>query len=91
MISKLVSLIVALYCLIGAAKAEGPEGLLIAVVILPVLAGIWFSDLIGSITGFGGFRHPVVDKQTPGCLVSGFAWGVLIVLAAALTKKLTSQ
>jgi hypothetical protein len=88
MINKLASLALALYCLITAFSLEGAAGLTMLIVIIPLLACIWFSELLGSLTGFGGFRHPVVDKQTPGCLVSAMGWLGLLVVTIATTKRL---
>ncbi len=88
MINKLVSLALALYCLITALSLEGAIGLTILLPIVPLLGCIWFSELLGSITGFGGFRHPVVDKETPGCFVGTMGWLGLIVVTIATTKRL---
>lgn len=88
MINKLTSLILSLYCLISAYHTEGASGLAIAIAIIPLMACIWFSELLGSITGFGGFRHPVVDKETPGCFVCAMGWLGLLVVTVAITRRL---
>ena len=88
MINKLASLALALYCLITSFFLEGAPGLAMFIVIIPLLACIWFSELLGSITGFGGFRHPVVDKETPGCFVCAMGWLGLMVVTVAMTKKI---
>ena len=87
-INKLASLTLALYCFIIAFITEGASGLAIAIVIIPISACIWFSDLLGSITGFGGFRHPVVDKETPGCFVCAMGWLGLLVVTVAMTRRI---
>ena len=88
MFNKLASLVLSLYCLITAFSLEGVSELAILLAVLPLLACIWFSELMGSITGFGGFRHPVVDKETPGCFVRAMGWLGLLVVAVATTKRL---
>lgn len=88
MINRAVSLSIVVYCLAGFWILEGPSGAFVLIALLPILMCIWFGDLIGSITGIGGFRHPVVDRESPGCLVSAIAWVGLIALAVALSTKL---
>ncbi|MDA8137954.1 MAG: hypothetical protein M0036_04800 [Desulfobacteraceae bacterium] len=87
-INRFISLLLALFCIITTYSTEGVKALLaITVALAPVLFCIWFGDLVGGITGFGGFRHPVVDKESPGCLVSALAWMALIALTVALAKQ----
>jgi hypothetical protein len=48
-------------------------------VVIIVVAGlvlIWFSEALGSATGFIG--HGEVTSETPGWMVAGFGWCVMI-------------
>ena len=88
MLNKILSLTVVLYCLIAAVVNEGASGGILLIVLVPLGFCIWFGELVGSITGFGGFRHPVVNKESPGCLVSGIAWLGLLAVAVGVTRNL---
>lgn len=87
MLNKGLSLTVALYCLIAAVAYEGASGWILLIVLIPLGFCIWFGELVGSITGFGGVRHPVVNKESPGCLVSGIAWLGLLAVAVGVTRN----
>lgn len=85
---RLISLVVSLFILAAAYISEGVQGMVFLVAVVPLLCFIWFGALVGSITNFGGLRHPVVNKETPGCFIAGIAWVFLIALAGVMAVKI---
>jgi hypothetical protein len=83
MIGKMVSLVVAIGYLGGLYWAEGTEHLArVAVFLVFPLSFIWFSEEIGSYSGYLRGHH--VDAPSPGCLVAFFGWLFLLAPAVLL-------
>jgi hypothetical protein len=69
-------------------QADGPDGQIsidvsgspMLALMLP-LALIWFPEQLGSFTGYVG-RGGSIDTETPGWLVAGFGWLLLLGLTA---------
>jgi hypothetical protein len=73
---KLAALAVGVLEVAIAAVAARQNTLDVALIAVPGLVLIWFSELLGSATGFIG--HGEVTAETPGWMVAGFGWCVLI-------------
>ena len=79
--NRIISLLIALVYIVVAFIAGGGQSVLYAAVFLVfVLALIWFSDEMGSYTGFIG-RGPPITQQTPGCIVRVIGWFFLLLPA----------
>ena len=79
--NRIVSLLIALVYIVVAYIAGGGQSVLkMAVFLVFVLALIWFSDEMGSYTGFIG-RGPPITQQTPGCIVRVIGWLFLLLPA----------
>ncbi len=64
--------------LIVALLLDGVEGLaLMGLFLASVFILIFFADEIGSFTGYTS-RGKYIDKETPGCLLSGIGWALII-------------
>ena len=79
-LSRSLSLAVALgYTVIGF-HVNGIEGAMVfALVLLPPLACIWFSDDMGRYMG-SNFGDPAINRTTPGCVVAFGGWLLLVVI-----------
>lgn len=66
---------------IGAIVAYGDEEAIWSMVLflLLPLACIWFSDAMGSHTGFPAVSQPSVSRPSPGILVASTGWIVLLL------------
>ena len=79
---RLISLIIAIIYLVFALKLGTGEDVLNLFMYLVIpMATIWFGDEMGSLTGIrlGGLGRPVVDKESPGCLVRLLGWMLLLL------------
>jgi len=79
--NRIISLLIALVYIVVAYVMKGGEfALTTAGIMVFILALIWFSDAIGSYTGFIG-RGPLITQQTPGCIVRFLGWFFLLLPA----------
>jgi hypothetical protein len=76
---KAIALGIAFFYLIGASFLEGAKGFfrILLFLILP-LGCIFFSDALGSYTGFSRPLGPRVTKTTPGCFIALIGWVLLL-------------
>ena len=76
---RIISLFIALVYIIGAYLMDGGElALKTAGAMVFVLALIWFSDAMGSYTGFLG-RGSAITQETPGCFILFIGWIFLLL------------
>jgi hypothetical protein len=81
-IGKILSLLIAIGFAVFAFRAGGLNGVKCSAVLLFPLVLIWFSEQIGSLTGY--FKSGYVNVQTPAVIVSFVGWLFLVGLPVIL-------
>ena len=87
-VSRIASLLIAVFYLSLLISQEGVHGLLMGLVLLLPLGLIWFPEQVGNAMGFIG-RDSRVRFETPPFLVSFMGWFFLIgfpVLIVVLSR-----
>jgi len=75
-VSRIASLLIAVFYLSLLISQEGVHGLLMGLVLLLPLGLIWFPEQVGNAMGFIG-RAGWVSAESPALLVSGIGWILL--------------
>jgi hypothetical protein len=82
----LSALVAVIYLVIAAIHGGAEMALKVAMFLILPLACIWFSDAMGSYTGFGSMlwsSYPTT-QQSPGVLVCIMGWVVLLLPVIAV-------
>ena len=87
MISKFTSLFMAIFFIGTIFITDGAkDAMQIGIGMIFILALIWFGDAMGDYTGPTG--HGAITASTPGCMLRGFGWLVMIVAFLASILQL---
>ena len=77
MIARAISLLMAIFVIGTMCLTDGAEDAMKAGIgLIFIIALIWFGDEMGAYTG--PTAHGAITAPTPGCMLRGFGWVIMI-------------